>query len=336
MNILIIGGTRQIGHFLTETLLQAGHRVTLLNRGITRDDLPESLPRLRVDRTDPVQLRRALAGRSFDAVIDNVLYKRGEAEMIAQLLDGTVGHYISLSTGQTYLVRQGLQRPFKETDFDGPTIPAPPIGTYDYEEWLYGMDKRECENALMEAHARKGFPATVLRLPMVISPRDQYLRLYSYVLRLKDGGPILVPDQPNYPLRHIYAMDVVRAITVLLADGSGKGRAFNVSQDETLTLTAFLDILGDSLEVRPKVVTIAREVLLANGFLPDCSPFSDTWMSELDNTRSKTELGMRYTPPSVYLPDLVAQFKQHPPSPPAGYRRRNAERNLAASLTAEG
>jgi nucleoside-diphosphate-sugar epimerase len=336
MNVLIIGGTRQIGHFLTETLLQAGHRVTLLNRGITRDDLPETLPRLRVDRTDPVQLRRALSGRTFDAVIDNVLYKRAEAETISQLLDDAVGHYITLSTGQTYLVRDGLQRPFKEEDFDGPTIPAPPFGTYDYEEWLYGMDKRECESVLMEAHARSGFPATVLRLPMVISPRDQYLRLYSYVLRLKDGGPILVPDKPNYPLRHIYAMDVVRAITTLLANGTGKGRAFNISQDETLTLPEFLGILGDSLNVTPKVVTIPRDILVANGFLPDCSPFSDTWMSELDNTRSKAELGMTYTPPTTYLPDLVAQFKQKAPNPPAGYRRRNAERNLAASLTTEG
>ena len=50
MNVLIIGGTRQIGHFLTEALLSAGHRVTVLNRGVTRDDLPETLPRLRVDQ----------------------------------------------------------------------------------------------------------------------------------------------------------------------------------------------------------------------------------------------------------------------------------------------
>lgn len=333
MNVLIIGGTRQIGHFLTETLLKAGHRVTLLNRGITRDNLPDTLPRLRVDRTDPMQLRRALAGRSFDVVVDNVLYKRPEAETITQLLDGHVGRYIALSTGQVYLVRDGLPRPFSEDDFDGPTIPAPAIGTYDYEEWLYGMDKRECEAVLMDAHARSGFPATVLRLPMVVSSRDQYLRLYSYVLRLKDGGPILVPDRPDYPLRHIYALDVVRAITTLMTGDAGKGRAYNVSQDETLTIREFLGILGDSLGVDPNVVTTPREVLLANGFLPDCSPFSDVWMSELDNTRSKAELGMTYTPPATYLAELVAQLKQRAPTPPAGYRRRNAERNLAASLT---
>ncbi|MBK8136519.1 MAG: NAD-dependent epimerase/dehydratase family protein [Chloroflexi bacterium] len=332
MNVLIIGGTRQIGHFLTEALLSAGHRVTVLNRGVTRDDLPETLPRLRVDRTDPMQLRRALAGRTFDVVVDNVLYKRPEAEAITQLLDGHVGHYITLSTGQVYLVREDIPRPSREDDFDGPTLPAPAFGTYDYEEWLYGMDKRECEAVLMNAYARTGFPATILRLPMVISPRDQYLRLFSYVLRLKDGGPVLVPDAPNYPLRHIYALDVVRAILTLLG-GGGKGRAFNISQDETLTIHEFLGVLGKTLGVDPKIVTIPRQTLVANGFLPDCSPFSDVWMSELDNTRGKVELGLTYTPVEKYLAEIVAQLKLRAPTPPAGYRRRNAERNLAASLT---
>lgn len=332
MNVLIIGGTRQIGHYLTETLLAAGHRVTLLNRGVTRDDLPDTLPRLRVDRTDPMQLRRALSGRTFDVVIDNVLYKRPEAETITELLNGSVGHYITLSTGQVYLVRENLSRPFSEDDFEGPTLPAPAFGTYDYEEWLYGMDKRECEAVLMEAHAKRGFPATILRLPMVISPRDQYLRLYSYVLRLKDGGPILVPETPDYPLRHIYALDVVRAITSLMNDGAGKGRAFNISQDETLTIDQFLGLLGKTLNVEPTIVRIPRETLFANGFLPDCSPFSDVWMSELDNTRSKTELGMTYTPVETYLAHVVEQLDKLQPPAPAGYRRRNAERNLVTSL----
>lgn len=332
MNILVIGGTRQIGHFLTETLLEAGHRVTILNRGVTADDLPESLPRLRVDRTDAMQLKRAIGGRSFDAVIDNVLYKRPEAEAIAQILQGSVGHYITLSTGQVYLVREGLTRPFKEEDFDGPILPAPAVGTYDYEEWLYGMDKRECEAALMEAHARARFPATILRLPMVISPRDQYLRLYSYVLRLRDGGPILVPDAPDYALRHIYALDIVRAIVSLLETGQGKGRAFNLSQDETLSIHGFLGILGKTLGVTPNIVTVPRQMLVANGFLPDCSPFSDVWMSELDNTRSKTELGLTYTSPETYLAEVVEQLNQRKPTPPAGYRRRNAERSLGGSL----
>lgn len=335
MNILIIGGTRQVGHYLTERLLASGHRVTLLNRGLTKDSLPESLPRLHCDRTDATQLRRALSGRTFDVVVDTVLYRRPEAETIVSLLDGRVGQYITLSSGQVYLVRDNLKRPFREEDYAGETIQPPALATYDYEEWLYGMDKRSCEDILTEAHTGRGFPATILRLPMVHSARDQFLRLYSYVLRLRDGGPILVPDQPNHPLRHIYALDVVKAIHTIIESGKGKGRAYNISQDETLPITEFLNKLGEAVGVEPQIVTVPRDRLVSDGFLPDCSPFSDVWMSELDNTRSKVELGMTYTPVADYLSKIVHELTALKPIPPAGYRRRNGERTLAAR-TLEG
>jgi len=333
MNILIIGGTRQVGHYLTETLLASGHRVTLLNRGLTKDSLPESLPRLHCDRTDAVQLKRALSGRNFDAVVDTVLFRRPEAETIVSLLDGRVGQYITLSSGQVYLVREGIKRPFREEDYAGATLPPPAPATYDYEEWIYGVDKRACEDVLIEANASKNFPSTILRLPMVHSARDQFLRLYSYVLRLRDGAPILVPDLPNHPIRHIYALDVVKALVYLIESGKGKGRAYNISQDETLPISEFLDKLGAAVGVKPKIVTIPRERLVSDGFLPDCSPFSDVWMSELDNTRSKVELGMSYTPVADYLSQIVQELSVLKPIPPAGYRRRNAERSLAARNT---
>ena len=63
MNILIIGGTRNLGHYLTHELLKAGHQVTVLNRGKTPDALPEMVERLRGDRNKEVEeLAEALSG----------------------------------------------------------------------------------------------------------------------------------------------------------------------------------------------------------------------------------------------------------------------------------
>ncbi|MFW5696365.1 MAG: NAD-dependent epimerase/dehydratase family protein [Phototrophicaceae bacterium] len=327
-NILIIGGTRNIGFFLANRLVAAGHRLTILNRGLTADNLPDSIHRLRCDRTDIQQMRRALATRTFDIVIDTVLYKEPEAEAIVELLHDQVGHYIFISTGQVYLVRQGITRPFKETDYDGPLLPAPEPNTYDYEEWLYGMEKRHVEDVLARAYADKGFPYTSLRLPMVNSERDGFNRLYSYILRIKDGGPVLVPDTPDYPLRHVYAGDVVEAIVRLIDSGTGKGRAFNISQDETVRLEDFLRLVGDIMNITPDIRPVPRDTLESHGFLPDCSPFSDLWMSELDNTRSKTELNMVYTPLRTYLERIVAHNEEFPPAAPASYRRRRSEKRL--------
>ncbi|MBZ0099166.1 MAG: NAD-dependent epimerase/dehydratase family protein, partial [Taibaiella sp.] len=211
-------------------------------------------------------------------------------------------------------------------------MPAPKQESYGYAEWLYGKEKRDAEDALALAWEKQNFPYTSLRLPMVNSPRDHFARLYGYILRLQDGGPILVPETPDHPLRHVYAGDAVRAIKLVLESGLGKGRAYNISQDETVSLNQFLHLLGDLLGVQPTIVRVRRSLLEANGFLPDCSPFSDRWMSELDNSRSKAELGMTYTPLRDYVAELVKYYAAHPlPHKPVGYRRRAAEIDFALS-----
>ncbi len=327
-NVLIIGGTRNIGYFLARRLIADGHHITLLNRGVTPDDLPDYVARLRCDRTDAQQLRRALIGRQFDVVVDMTLYKAYEAETIADLLQGQVERYIFISTGQVYLVRDGAERPYHEDDYDGPLIPEPAENTYDHAEWRYGIEKRSVEDVLINAHQHTGFPYNSLRLPMVNSERDSFHRLYSYILRLQDGGPILVPETPNYPLRHVYSGDVVTAITRLIEMDDYKGRAYNISQDETISITAFLQTLAEIMGAVPNIEFVPRDTLEARGFLPDCSPFSDLWMSELRNERSKAELNLTYTPLRDYLARIVNYYGDHPVPPPVGYRRRNAERQL--------
>jgi nucleoside-diphosphate-sugar epimerase len=332
MNILIIGGTRNIGYHLAQSLIDRGEHVTLLNRGISRDDLPTQVPRLRADRTDPQQLRRALHGRSFDVVIDMVMYRGEEAEVITELLRDSVGHYLFISTGQVYLVRDGIERPFKETDYAAPLMPPPPVNTYDYEEYLYGYEKSQAEDFLAAAFRSHGFPYTSIRIPMVNGERDSFQRLYSYYLRIKDGGPILAPDTPNHGLRHIYARDVVEAVhRIIDRKDQTTGKAYNISQDETLSLESFLDILAKTMGMEANVVRVERDVLQANGFLPDCSPFSERWMSNLDNSLSKREFDMQYTPVATYLQAIVNEYLKNPQPAPAGYRRRQAEKHLVTA-----
>ncbi|MFN8529178.1 MAG: SDR family oxidoreductase [Anaerolineae bacterium] len=324
-NILVIGGTRNLGHLLVHQLVRRGDHVTVFNRGKTRDELPESVERLQGDRADKTQLAAQLKGRSFDAVVDTALYKADEASAITSLLKGRTGHYLFISSGQVYLVREGAERPFTESMYAGRTMPAPKSDTYSYEEWLYGMDKRAAEDRLMEAHVKENFPVTILRLPMVTGERDHFGRLYGYVLRIKDGGPILVPATPNFPLRHVYSGDVVRVMQQLIERRAGIGKAYNISQDETVTLDEFVGMIGTIMKMEPAIVRVRRDKLEANGFVPDCSPFSERWMSELDNTLSKTDLGMRYTPLADYLRVTVNHLLENNPPTPVGYKRRRAE-----------
>lgn len=328
-NILIIGGTRNMGYDLTLRLVAAGHRVTVLNRGRTRVELPDGVHRLHADRSDEQQMQLALLAKDFDVVVDFVLFTGDEAQSIVNILQGRIGQYIMISSGQVYLVREGIERPYSESEYAGRLQPAPKPNTFAYEEWRYGMGKREAEDILFNAHAENNFPVTTLRLPMVNSERDSFKRLYSYILRLKDGGPILVPATPSYPLRHVYGKDVVTAIQKLIDNANPHGESYNISQDETVTLDEFLALLGEIMAVTPHAVRIKRSELEANGFVPDCSPFSERWMSELTNDLSKTDLDMVYTPLSTYLEKLVTHYYDENPQPPVSYKRRSAEIRLA-------
>src|SRR5262245_52939445 len=126
MRALIIGGTRNLGPSIVDALLQRGHEVAVFNRGQTADDLPPQVERLRGDRTDPAQLAAAVGNRTFDLVVDTTLYNGCEALDSLRLFSGRVGHYIFLSTGQVYLVREGVERPFREESYPGPLVPRPP------------------------------------------------------------------------------------------------------------------------------------------------------------------------------------------------------------------
>lgn len=329
-SILVIGGTRNLGYALVLRLIAEGHRVTILNRGMEHDDLPDSVHRLRADRTNPQQMRRALLAKTFDAVVDFVMYNAREAQNIVELLKDNTTHYIFISSGQVYLVRENIARPFREEDYNGLLLPAPKPQTYAYEEWLYGMDKRGAEDTFS---ATDTFPYTALRLPMVNSERDQYHRLYSYLLRLRDKSPILAPETPNHPLRHIYGADAVNAIVHLIHSGQGKRCAYNLSQEETVSLDEFLALLARlDGSPSPQILRVKQSLLEAGGFLPDCSPFSDMWMSELTNTRSKEELGITYTPLETALEHLVRHYTDNPPPMPVSYKRRHAEIQFAKTL----
>ena len=329
MEILIIGGTRNVGHFLILKLIRDGHRVTVYNRGKTPDELPTGIQRIHGDRSDPVRLLEVFSGRSFDVIVDMALYSATDAKVITRLLDGRVGQYLFISTGQVYLVREEAPRPFAENVTEKPLLPAPFTGTRDHDEWLYGVNKGEAEDVLMSAWQRHSFPVTTLRLPMVNSERDPFHR---YLLRLKDGGPILLPAGNHLRLRHVYAKDVVQAILRIIQTGMGKGRVYNISQEETLSIEDFLILLAEITGHTLDLKRIPRSSLENLQLLPDCSPFSDPWMSELDNQRSKLELGMQYTSLSVYLRNLVAHYQGSPFPLPDGYQQRSQEIKLAGEI----
>jgi len=331
MDVLIIGGTRFVGYQLAWRLLAAGHRVCLLNRGTRADPFGDRVERLIADRSGP-DFARVLAGRRFDAAVDFAAYTGDDARGVVEALgEARAGHYILISTGQVYLVRRDCPRPAREVDYDGPILPEP-ADPADLADWTYGVDKRRAEDVLADAWASRGFPATRLRVPMVNGERDHYRRVESYLYRIIDGGPVLLPDGGRHATRHVYGGSVVAAIVGMLGDPATFGRAFNLAQDETPTLAELVGLLAGLVGASPRSVAVPSAAIEAEGLDPAAiSPFSRRWMSFLDPASARDELGFRHEPLRTYLDKIVAVFLNAPPSgPPENYARRADEIRLAA------
>lgn len=333
-DILILGGTRNLGHVTAMALLETRHNVTVMNRGITPDDLPEEVSRLRADRADSDQMRHAVNDLDFDLVLDTTTYTGTDARSAIDIFRGRVGRYVFVSTGQVYLVREGISPPFREESYDGPVIPEPPRASDDYDSWAYGAWKRDAEDEFASAFAGDGFPVTTIRLPMVASQRDHYGRIQAYLARLLDGNAILVPEERGLPLRHVYVGDVARFIVELISSRNGLGRAYNISYGESMSVIQFLDMLAAVVKRPLDLQHVPRADLTEAGLLPHCSPFSGRWMSELDNSRSLGELGegkISYTTPGAYLPMLAEDYIrrwQRNNMVPSGYDQRPREKEF--------
>lgn len=326
MNVLLIGGTRFLGHELAWRLLFAGHRVTLFNRGREADTFGSRVERLRGDRTTE-DFKRLLHGRSFDAVVDCAAYTGDDARGVVSVLAGHVGHYVVISSGQVYLVRQDAPRPAKEEDYDGALLPAP-AEAGEKREWDYGMGKRAIEDVLAEAWEKSRFPSTRLRLPMVNGERDHNRRLEGYLWRILDGAPVLLPDGGARPMRHVYAGSAVKAILLLLGEERTFGRAYNLAQEETPTLGELLTLVAELLGAPARLLPVPAERLLAAGIEPvRISPFSGRWMSFIDPSRARVELDFRHEPLRAYLDKIVTAFLVRPPlDPPPNYAQRPREK----------
>lgn len=324
MNVLVIGGNRFLGIEVVARLIARGDRVTTLNRGMLSDPFGDRVRRITCDRTSASF--DSLASTTWDAVVDLALFDRAQAVRTAHALQGRVGHYVMISSGQVYLVRTHAPSPATEADYHGEVMAEPP-DAYDREQWRYGVDKREAEEAIAKSH----LPATRIRIPMVHGGRDYQRRIESILWRLLDGGPILL-THPHAPCRHVYAPAVARAIVALLDRGPTHD-AFNLAQNETVEARELVRLIAAQLGAKPRLIETTDAVIERAGLDPRrACAFNGRWMSALDATRAVERLDFVHEPLPAYLhatvQALLARMTESPPS----MVQRPLELELASTL----
>lgn len=171
---------------------------------------------------------------------------------------------------------------------------------------LYSLGKREAEEVLFGTMDEETFPFTIIRPPVVQGEGDPSLREYFWIQRVLDGGPVLIPDGGLYAFRHVYASDLARAYLLAIDNERAVNRAYNIAQEEILTLKEYVASICEVLGVGFKPVYVPSK--LAEKCIGYRPPYFRSQVLIPDITRARTELNFQSTPFKRWLGKTVRWF----------------------------
>jgi UDP-glucose 4-epimerase len=213
MRILMMGGTRFIGVYLTQILREQGHEVVLFNRG--RRPAPAGVTVIQGDRTDPIQLQEKLATESFDAIFDNNGRELTDTQPLVEIFKGKIQQFIYMSSAGVYL--KSAQMPHVEGDALDPKSRH--------------KGKADTETYLVE----QGIPFTAIRPTYIYGPQN-YNDLEAWFFdRIVRDRPIAIPGNGQHFTQFGHVKDLARAMAAVLGNTTAIGQIYNISGDRAVT-----------------------------------------------------------------------------------------------------
>lgn len=214
MRILVMGGTRFIGLYLTQLLTAQEHDVVLFNRG----NRPAPLgieKQIQGDRTDPAQIKEKLAEEEFDAIFDNNGRELADTQPLVELFKDRIKHFVYVSSAGVYLKSE--QMPHLETD------PVDP-------------QSRHKGKFVTEAYLREqGMPFTAIRPVYIYGPQN-YNDLEAWFFdRIVRNRPIPIPGGGFHMTQFGHVKDLAQAMLAVLGNPKAIGQIYNVSGERYVT-----------------------------------------------------------------------------------------------------
>ena len=215
MRILIMGGTRFIGVYLTQLLVEQGHEVVLFNRGNRPAPSLERVGQIIGDRTDATQLKAKLSQENFDVIFDNNGRELTDTQPLAEIFQERVQHFVYMSSAGVYL--KSDQLPHVEGD------PVDPKSRH--------KGKHETEAYLTQL----GLPFTSIRPTYIYGPRN-YNELEGWFFdRIVRDRPIPIPGNGLHITQFGHVKDLALAMTKVLGNKQAIGQIYNISGDRFVT-----------------------------------------------------------------------------------------------------
>ena len=225
MRILIMGGTRFIGVYLTKILVEQGHNVVLFNRG-NKPAPVAGVQQIHGDRKDATLLKEKLAGLSFDAVFDNNGRELSDTKPLVEIFKDRVKHFVYISSAGVYL--KSDQMPHREGDTVDPN--SRHKGKYETETYL----------------AKQGLPWTSIRPTYIYGPQN-YNDLEAWFFdRIVRNRPIPIPNNGLHITQFGHVKDLAKAMAAALGNDQAKGQIYNISGDRYVTFNGLARLCAEA------------------------------------------------------------------------------------------
>ncbi len=281
---LIIGGTGPTGYCIVERLLRRGDAVTIFHTGAHERDFSGDVEHLHGDPREAADLSRLLSSRSFDLAVST----SGRIRHIVPALRGRVGKLVSIS-GLPYYKNShikpgeiGIPLPIRESD------PAEhdPLNTH-------GNYVVRGEETVMDAHRRGDFDATILRYTMVYGKYTYVPFEWFLVRRILDGRRVMAleADGLMVPQRG-YAENLAEAVLLSLDLPASSGQAYNVGDEQCLSLRALAALIAEALDHDWELVEVPLRLS------PCRNPFAMRQNTLFDLSKIRRDLGYRDVVPA--------------------------------------
>jgi UDP-glucose 4-epimerase len=318
--VLITGGAGFVGSHLAEALLDAGHRVQViddLSTG-TIDNIVHLKPNPKFSYVIDTVFNESLTAELVDAA--DVVFHLAAAVGVKLIVERPV-HTIECNVHGTEVVLRHAVKKKKlvfiasTSEVYGKSADVPfredadlVLGATTRHRWAYACSKMLDEFHALAYYKERKLPVVVFRLFNTVGPRQtgQYgMVLPNFVRQALSGEPITVFGDGTQSRSFTYVGDVVRALVVLMDEPRAIGQVLNIGNVEEVTIRGLAERVKAAAGSASEIVTIPYDQAYESGFedMPRRVP---------DLTRIRALIGYE---PRVQLDEIIghvlADFRSH-------------------------
>ena len=210
------------------------------------------------DIRDRASVEAALAGYTWDVVVDWIAFTTDHIRADLELFEGKTGQFVFISSASAY------QTPPSTLPITESTVLFNPY-------WEYSRNKIACEEMLIDSYRKRGFPCTIVR------PSHTYDRTllpfdggYTVVDRMRRGKPVMVIGDGTSLWTLTHHEDFAVGFVGLLGNSHAIGECYHITSDEWLTWNQIYDLVATAAGTVANKVHVPSEVIARH--LPSWGP----------------------------------------------------------------